>query len=339
MSTLHVQATFAAHQSPISALHWSPDSCYLLAVHLSTRLLQVFSLHSPSFQCRLDESTFGLTAGRFTPDSRHLLVSSAFALRLSLHSLVTASTCHIRRPKYSTAAHHFSPDGRLLAVAERHNGADHLGLYDTATWTQTHLFPLDPQGDLSDFTWAPDSLSLAAWHGVLEAAVDVCAVDGRRLMRWRGEEGGMGVARVVYSPCGLFLAVAGYDDELRLFHCHTAALVAQCRVEDRICAKGAAVYVERSADELQAAGEDAADKENEDLFPLSTLTTDLTLAASPPKRPAAAGHKHTASVAPGSRRRCEPRGGAASQLAEHLHSSCSRSASAASRSAQPPDWR
>ena len=259
-STLRVHCTFTTDPSPIAALHWSPDSQYVLVVHLTTKCLQVFSLQSPSFLCRIDESLFGLSSARFSPDSRHVVTTSAFALRLTVHSLVTGQSYHIRRPKHSTTANRFSPDGRLLVVAERHACVDHLGLYDAASWTLIHHLPLDPTSDLLDAAWSPDSLAVAVWQGVLEAAVDVWAVDGRRLAQWRGDEGGLGISVVQWSNDGMFLVLGGYDDRVRVLHAGTWKLIADWRVEDRVRGKAVAVYRERRSEDVQA--DAAADKEN-----------------------------------------------------------------------------
>ena len=309
-STLLIERTFTAtSSSPISSLQWSPDSLYLLLVHQSTQLLQVFSLSTPSLVCRVDESLYGLCTARFTPDSRHLLTTSPDALRLSIHSLLTSHSYHIRRPKHSTTAAHFSPDASLLLTAERHRNTDHLCLYDTHTWQEVGHWPVGGGAgggegggwcvDLWDFVWAPDSTRVAVWQGVLECAVDVWAIDGRRVWGWRGEDGALGVSRVEWSRDGLFLVVGGYDEHVRVFHAGTGKMIAEWAVEERVRGKGVTVYRECRSEDVLSGG--LGGKENEGDGFDESIVTDLSLGRDEEvdgSRGSRPGHKHALSTLP-----------------------------------------
>ena len=157
-------------------------------------------------------------------------------------------------------------------------------------------FALEGGSDLCDFTWSPDSLALAVWQGIGgDVGVDVWTVDGRRALRWRGEEGSLGVSRLDYSPDGLFLCAAGFDDTVRLFHPHTSTLITEWRVDERIRSRGTLVYHEKHIDDLL----DAVDQENQPLS-LDSLITDPSLGEEGETSqtvPATPRHKSTSSMA------------------------------------------
>jgi hypothetical protein len=82
------------------------------------------------------------------------------ALRLA-PSLNLISALRLFPPGYS-----FRPsDGRCLAVAERHSGKDHIGIYDCVGWKLIRHFPLpSPSSDIADLAWSPCGRFIAVWE-------------------------------------------------------------------------------------------------------------------------------------------------------------------------------
>jgi WD40 repeat protein len=151
----------------ISRIEWSPDSQMLLAAQYKRALVQMFSLERPTWVCRIDEGPVGLTYARWAPDSRHVLTSSDFSLRLTIWSLVDRSSAYIRQPKFAAKGCEFSHDGRFLAVVERREYKDMIGIYATDTWELVKHFAVDAV-DLEDLAWSPDDRFIAIWDTPLE---------------------------------------------------------------------------------------------------------------------------------------------------------------------------
>lgn len=63
-------------------------------------------------------------------------------LRLTVWSLVTKKPIYIQYPKFTDKGHAFRKDGRYFAIAERLNGKDHVGIYDTLDWSMLKVWPL-----------------------------------------------------------------------------------------------------------------------------------------------------------------------------------------------------
>ena len=61
----------------------------------------------------------------------------------------------------------FSHDGRFLAVVERREYKDLVGIYATDTWELVKHFQVDTV-DLEDLAWSPDDRFIAIWDTPLE---------------------------------------------------------------------------------------------------------------------------------------------------------------------------
>lgn len=100
----------------IESLAWSPDSDHILCGLFRRATVQVFCVSDPDWACSIAEGPAGVTAARWTPDGRHILLTADFNLRLSVWSLVDQACVYLRGPKHAAAGLQFSPDGDALAV-------------------------------------------------------------------------------------------------------------------------------------------------------------------------------------------------------------------------------
>lgn len=200
----------------ISRVEWSPDSQMLLAAQYKRALVQVFSLERPTWVCRIDEGPVGLSFARWAPDSRHLLTSSDYSLRLTIWSLVDRSSAFIRCPKFPAKACEFSHDGRFLAVVERREFKDIIGVYAVDTWELVKHFQVDTV-DLEDLAWSPDDRHLCVWDSPLEYKFMIYSPLGRKYAEHRAYENALGIKGVAWSPTAQFLAVGSYDEVCRVF--------------------------------------------------------------------------------------------------------------------------
>jgi WD40 repeat protein len=83
----------------IQYLEWSPDSLFILCGMYKRGLVQVWSLEQPDWTCKIDEGSAGLIAVRWSPDSRHILTTAEFHLRITVWSLINKSVSYIKYPK------------------------------------------------------------------------------------------------------------------------------------------------------------------------------------------------------------------------------------------------
>ena len=100
----------------VEHLSWSPDSSRLLCCLFKRATVQVFCVSDSEWTCTIAEGPAGVVAARWSPDSRHILLTADFNVRLAVWSLVDQTCQYLRGPKHANCMD-FSPDGTQLVVA------------------------------------------------------------------------------------------------------------------------------------------------------------------------------------------------------------------------------
>ncbi|KAK3447380.1 hypothetical protein EUGRSUZ_A02922 [Eucalyptus grandis] len=199
----------------ISYIEWALDSEYILCGLYKRPMIQAWSLIQPEWTCKIDEGPAGIAYARWSPDSRHILTTSDFQLRLTVWSLVNTACVHVQWPKHASKGVSFTRDGKFAAICTRHDCKDYINLLSCHNWEIMGVFAVDTL-DLADIQWSPDDSAIVIWDSPLEYKVLVYSPDGRCLFKYQAYESGLGVKSVSWSPCGQFLAVGSYDQMLRV---------------------------------------------------------------------------------------------------------------------------
>ncbi|THG17046.1 hypothetical protein TEA_013190 [Camellia sinensis var. sinensis] len=201
----------------ISYIEWAQDSEYILCGLYKRPMIQAWSLKQPEWTCKIDEGPAGIAYARWSPDSRHILTTSDFQLRLTVWSLVNTACIHVQWPKHASKGVSFTQDGKFAAICTRRDCKDYVNLLSCHTWEIMGVFAVDTL-DLADIEWSPDDSAIVIWDSPLEYKVLIYSPDGRCLFKYQAYESGLGVKSVSWSPCGQFLAVGSYDQMLRVLN-------------------------------------------------------------------------------------------------------------------------
>eukprot|EP01083_Nonionella_stella_P148816 471752_1 len=206
------------NQDQVDRIEWSSDSKYIMCAQYKRGCVQVWAVSDgeKKWSATVDEGAAGLEFARWTPDGRHIMTSTEFQLRLTIWSLVDRSVSYIKFPKFTEKAIDFSADGKFLAVAERKEFKDLVGIYFTETWEHVKTFPVDTT-DLADLKWSPDDRVICVWDTLLEYKFLVYSPDGRKLASYVAYENALGIKSVAWSPSSQFLSVGSYDECARVF--------------------------------------------------------------------------------------------------------------------------
>lgn len=154
----------------IEGIEWSSDSQYVLCSMLKRGVAQVWSVSAKEWHCKIDEGPVGLSHARFSPDGRHVLATADFRLRITIWSLCDRSVYYIRYPKHVKKGLDFTPDGTMMALAERTGARDSIGLFLTDGWKPIRTFAVASE-DLDDIRWSPQGDVLCIVDTILQYQV------------------------------------------------------------------------------------------------------------------------------------------------------------------------
>jgi len=131
--SLEVLAVFK-NEGVASKILWSPDSKFIMCPQYKRGLVQIYSMDDKQWKCRISEGIAGIAAAAWAPSCRHVLTTQDFQLQLTIWSLTEEKRWIIKSPKFSNKCQTFSHDGKFLAVVERKDFHDYIGIYHCDSW-------------------------------------------------------------------------------------------------------------------------------------------------------------------------------------------------------------
>ncbi|CAD6204502.1 unnamed protein product [Miscanthus lutarioriparius] len=130
-------------------------------------MVQAWSLSQPDWTCKIDEGPAGIAYARWSPDSRHILTTSEFQLRLTVWSLVNTACVHVQWPMHGSRGVSFTKDGKFAAICTRRDCKDYINLLSCHSWEIMTVFAVDTV-DLAGVEWSPDDSCIVVWDSLLE---------------------------------------------------------------------------------------------------------------------------------------------------------------------------
>ncbi|KAL7421320.1 hypothetical protein Q5752_004205 [Cryptotrichosporon argae] len=255
-STSRPTSTSTSADVAIDSLAWSADGLYLLAFAAKSAVAWVFGLAHEGDGAGGEMARIG--AGGFDGivkvewgSAGDVLAWSDYGIKLSIHDLATGTTADVHNPK-STTAYAYAPDGRYLAIAERHGGKEHVGVYDAHDgYRLVRHFPIATI-DVFGLAWSPDGKWIAAWESPLSYAVHIYSPIGPHLSTFSpasptftpAEDPGLGIRVVEWVPGGRYLALGGWDGRVRVLEAEGWRCVATLTWGARTAEKGTTVWKE-----------------------------------------------------------------------------------------------
>ncbi|XP_013397882.1 WD repeat-containing protein WRAP73-like [Lingula anatina] len=210
----------------VQYVEWSSDSQFILCGMYKRGLVQIWSLEQPEWTCKIDEGSAGLVAARWSPDSRHVLTTADFHLRITVWSLVNKSVSYIKYPKGCQKGLDFNDVNQYLALAERRECKDYVSIFTCNTWQLVKHFETSTD-DLAGVSWSPDGRVLCVYENCLQYKVLLYSVDGRCLSEYSAYEHALGVKNIAWAPSSQFLAIGSYDQKVRILNHITWRAVAE----------------------------------------------------------------------------------------------------------------
>ena len=213
--------------SNISLISFSPDSSLILSAFYKSGIIEVRSVtNTINFSCTITETSNGVSYALFTPDSRKIIIANDFNVRLSIKSLIDKSTVYINYPKYADKGISFSSTGYFMALIERRDNKDYIGVYFTGDWSLVSHFQCE-SFDLQDICWSKDDTSIICYDSELECKMLIYSPTGNLIAVHEPYTTGLGITKGVLSNNGKILAVGFYDNKVRLYNPYTWKMISE----------------------------------------------------------------------------------------------------------------
>ena len=201
----------------IEDIQWSKNSKLILVGLYKRARCEIRSIENPKWYCSIDEGVKGMKYSLFSPDSLHILSICDHNIKLSIRSLVDKSLLYINFPKYARKGLSFSSKGNFIALAERNEAKDYIGVYFVNKWTCIKKF-LTQTEDLQDVKWSYDNSALLIPDTPTLCILYIYSPIGDLISKIELYQYKMGIKSMDISPNGHYICLGLYDQSLRIFN-------------------------------------------------------------------------------------------------------------------------
>ena len=201
----------------IEDIQWSKNSKLILVGLYKRSRCEIRNIENPKWYCSIDEGVQGMKYSLFSPDSLHILTISEHNIKLSIRSLVDKSLLYINYPKFSKKGLSFTSKGNFMALAERNEAKDIIGIYYTNKWTCIKKF-LPATDDLQDVKWSYDNSALLIPDSPTLCVMYIYSPIGDLISKIELYQYKMGIKCLDISPNGHYICLGLYDQTLRIFN-------------------------------------------------------------------------------------------------------------------------
>ena len=201
----------------IEDIQWSKNSKLILVGLYKRSRCEIRNIENPKWYCSIDEGVQGMKNALFSPDSFHILTISDHNIKLSIRSLIDKSLLYINYPKFSKKGLSFTSKGNFMALAERNEAKDIIGIYYVNKWTCIKKF-LPQTDDLQDVKWSYDNSALLIPDSPTLCILYIYSPLGDLISKIELYQYKMGIKTLDISPNGHYICLGLYDESVRIFN-------------------------------------------------------------------------------------------------------------------------
>ena len=201
----------------IEDIQWSKNSKLIMVGLYKRARCEIRSIQNPKWYCSIDEGVKGMKYSLFSPDSLHILSICDHNIKLSIRSLVDKSLLYINYPKFAKKGLSFSSKGNFMALAERNEAKDLIGVYYVNKWTCIKKFMVETE-DLQDVKWSYDNSALLIPDSPTLCILYIYSPIGELISKIELYQYKMGIKSMDISPNGHYICLGLYDQSLRIFN-------------------------------------------------------------------------------------------------------------------------
>ena len=201
----------------IEDIQWSKNSKLILIGLYKRSRCEIRNIDNPKWFCTIDGGVQGMKYSLFSPDSLHVLSISDYNIRLSIRSLVDKSLLYINMPKFARKGLSFSTKGNFMALAERNNAKDIIGVYFVNKWSCIKKFESSTE-DLQDLKWSYDNSAILVQDSPTTCRLLIYSPLGDLISKIELYQFKLGIKNMDISPNGHYICLGLYDQTLRIYN-------------------------------------------------------------------------------------------------------------------------
>ena len=210
----------------ITQLEFSKDSVLILIGLGKLNQCIIKSLEDITWECKISESSFGISNCIWSPDSAKVLIISNYNIKLGIWSIIEETQPqYISLPKFSHRGLSFSSNNSFMALIERKDNKDYIGVYFIGDFSLLNHFILNTT-DAQDVIWSKDNTALITYDSPIECKILIYSPTGNLLMMNEAYTDNMGVISLSLSPNGHYITGGYGDNKIRIFNHMTYKLIA-----------------------------------------------------------------------------------------------------------------
>ena len=217
LSNLEIVNTYNANDSLIN-MEWSPDSTMIL-LQLKKNTIAIISIieEYKKWECVIKEGIYGLQQAFWLADSLHIGVVSDFNIRMTIYSLSDQEILYIANPKNQTKGHCFSPNKKYIAILEKHDTLDCIGIYRCRSFQLVKIIKLETNDNFDGILWSLDGYSLICWESIINHKLVIYSIKDEIEFNY-SKFHLSGLKRVAVSPDGLSIVFGSNDEKIRVIN-------------------------------------------------------------------------------------------------------------------------
>ena len=201
----------------IEDIQWSKNSKLILIGLYKRGRCEIRNIDNQEWFCVINEGIQGMKYSLFSPDSLHVLSICEYNIKLSIRSLVDKSLLYINYPKFAKKGLSFSSKGNFMALAERIDAKDIIGVYYVNKWSCIKKFESLTE-DLQDVKWSYDNSSLLIPDTPTACRLLVYSPLGELITNIELYQFKLGIKNIDISPNGHYICLGLFDQTLRIFN-------------------------------------------------------------------------------------------------------------------------
>ena len=203
----------------IEDIKWSNSSELILIGIYKRNSCEIRNILNDNFICTIDEGLQGMSNALFSPDSTHVLSFNQHISKLTIRSLLNKNTFYISLPKFAKKGLVFSSQGKgnFMALAERKDTKDIIGIYYIKKWTCFRRFPTEAE-DLQDIQWSYDNSSIIIVDSPSVCILLIYNIFGELIKKIDIYQNKLGIKKFNISPNGHLYCVGLFDQTLRIYN-------------------------------------------------------------------------------------------------------------------------